>query len=265
MLFKRIILDRTLRKLLEKGFTLNKTEFIAYLTCPFQFYIMKDLNKQTSYGLRYDFSDYETPLREGIENHNWLQMFHQTYGADIQSNTYPKLIDEDRKCPWKMDFVDFEINRFKQDPDFWEPLAVELYIQDDSLCGKIDRIDRVDDQGNCRIVEYKSYPNRFDEEELLFYAVLLRNQLPHQELSIIKEVSELGIYYYKLNEFNKAHVMAEILDSYEEYIKVIRMEMIEPQSIKKKKDCHFATTRCLFRDICQRINIKHQKIIGLSK
>ena len=226
---------------------------------------MKDLNKQTGNVLRYDFSDYEPVLREGIENHNWLQFFHQTHGSDIKNNVYPKLEDEDKKCPWKIDFVDFEIKRFKKDPEFWEPLVVEYYLQNDFLCGKIDRIDRVDEQGHCRIVEYKSYPNQKDEEELLFYAVLLKNQLPLHEFSNIKEVSELGIYYYKLNEYYKANITSEILNSFEENIKVIRKEMLDPQSIKKKKNCNFANSRCLFRDICQRINIKHQKIIGLSK
>ena len=254
-----------MRKLLQKDFTLSKTEFIAYLTCPFQFYIMKDLNKQSGFSLRSNFSDYEPSLREGLENHSWLQMFHQTHGTDIQSNTYPKLKDEEKNCPWKMDFVDFEIKRFKQVPDFWNPVEVELYLQNDSLCGKIDRIDRVNNQGHCRIVEYKSYPNQFDEEELLFYAVLLRNQLPLHELPNVKEVSELGIYYYKINEYYNAQITTEIINSFEEHIKIIRLEMLNPQSIKKKKECHFNTAKCLYRDICQRINIKHQKIFGLSK
>jgi len=254
------------RKLLKKDFILSKTEFVAYLKCPFQFYLMKEMHK--SKGRRKEslnYIDYEWFLRDGIENHLWLQTFYENYSIDIQKNVYPKLKKSDKKDSWKMAFIDNEIKRFRQAPDFWEPLAVELFLQNDFLCGKADRIDKLDNQGCCRIVEYKSSPSDFEEKELLFYTLLLTNLLPNENLPNITNVSEIGIYNYKTNEFYIAQVTAEKVDLFSNYLKEIRAKMLDPRMIKKKKDCDYATTKCLYREICQRIHIKHQKIIGLSK
>lgn len=128
-----------MRKLLKKDFILSKTEFVAYLKCPFQFYLMKEIHK--SKGRRKEslnYIDYEWFLRDGIENHLWLQTFYENYSIDIQRNVYPKLKKSDKKDSWKKAFIDNEIKRFRQAPDFWEPLAVELFLQNDFLCGKVD-------------------------------------------------------------------------------------------------------------------------------
>ena len=190
---------------------------------------------------------------------------YKKYGTDIQNNLNSQMSAEDRTVPWKKAFLDFEVRRYQQAPDFWEPLAVELYLRNDSLCGKIDRIDQVDKQGHCRVVEYKSLPGEFDEEELLFYSFLLTTQLPTQELLGITNVSEIGVYYYTSKEYFTAQVTADILASFSDHLEEIRAKMMNPHLIKKKKGCDFATTKCLYREICQRIHIKQQKIIGLPK
>ncbi len=255
-----------MRKLLENDFNLSKTEFVAYLECPFQFYLLKELHKSKGQSKEtIAYTDYEWFLQDGIKKHLWFQFFYKKYGSDIQNNLYPQMNDEDRNVSWKKAFLDFEVRRYQQAPDFWEPLAVELYLRNESLCGKIDRIDRVDKQGHCRVVEYKSLPGEFDEEELLFYSFLLTNQLPIQELPNITEVSEICVYYYTSREYYTAKVTADILASFNDHLEEIRIKMVNPNLIKKKKDCDIATTRCLYREICQRIHIKQQKIIGLSK
>ncbi len=262
--FIKKILHYFLRKLLEKDFILNKTEFIAYLECPFQFYLIKELHKSQGQSKgTINYTDYEGFLQEGIEKHLWLQLFYENYGTDIQNNFNPQMNVEDRNVPWKKAFLAFEIRRYQQEPDFWEPLAVELYLRTDSLCGKIDRIDQVDKQGHCRVVEYKSLPSEFDEEELLFYSFLLTNQFPIQELPDITKVSEIGAYYYRSREYYTAKVTADILASFSVHLEEIRTKMMNPNLIKKKKDCDFATTRCLYREICQRIHINQWKIFGL--
>lgn len=261
MSFIRKIQEEYLRTLLEKNFILNKTEFIAYLKCPFQFYLIKELNIHTKQSPRIDFSDYEPFLQDGIKKHLWLKCFYQKYKTDIQNNVYPALLGSEKSESWKKNFIDFEINRFKREGDFWPPISVELFLENNNFCGKIDRIDLLNDQGHCRIVEYKSRPSEYDEEELMFYVVLLTDLLPYQDLPGITLVSEIGIYYYSTGEFFKAKVTTEIINIFREYLEEIREEMLDPLLIKKKKDCDFATTNCLNRAICQRTAISQQKIV----
>lgn len=263
MSFKRKISLYFLRTLLEKDFILNKTEFVAYLECPFKFYLLKELQKSKGEGNEVDHSHYESFLREGIKKHLWLQHFYKNYGTAIRKNLSPPLSEEDKDVPWKKAFLDFEVKRYQQVLEFWEPLAVELFLRNDSLCGKIDRIDQVDEYGRCRVVEYKSLPGKFDEEELLFYSFLLSNLLPFPELSNITEVSEIAVYYYKNAEYYSAQLTTDSLSSFSDYLEEIRDKMLDPYLIRKKKACDFTTTRCLYREICQRIHINQRKIFGL--
>ncbi len=226
-----------MKKLLKRSSNLSKTEFIAYIKCPFKFYLLKELNKQTEKSVRKDYSDYESNLAEGIERHHWLQKFFQKFGEDIQNNLYPLLGQSDKNEQWKKQFIDSEIKRYKQQKTFWEPVAVEFFLKNTKYRGQIDRIDQLDDQGNCRIVEYKPYPGEFDEEELLFYTVLISNILPHQDLINIKKVTEIGVYYYFTGQFQKAEVTSENIQAFEIYLNKIRKDMLICQSIKKKEDC----------------------------
>ncbi len=264
MSFKKKNQHYFLRTLLEKDFVLSKTEFIAYLECPFQFYLLKELHKSKGQSKgTLDHTGYERFLQEGIEKHLWLQFFYKKYGANIQNSLYPQMNSKDRSVPWKKAFLDFEVRRYQQTPDFWEPLAVELYLRNESLCGKIDRIDQVDEYGRCRVVEYKSLPGEFDEEELLFYSFLLSNLLPIPELPNITEVSEIAVYYYKNAEYYSALLTPDSLLSFSDYLERIRVKMLDPYLIRKNKACDFTTTRCLHHEICQRIPINHRIIFGL--
>ncbi len=242
--------------MLEKDFKLNKTEFINYLKCPLLFYLTKELFTHSKSLPRINFSDYETFLQAGIEKHLWLQCFYQKYAANIQNGAYPVLSEKEKNKPWKQQFIAFEINQYENDPDFWEPVSVEIFLENEKYCGKIDRIDLLNDEGHCRIVEYKSLPSEFDEEELLFYTVLLTDLLPYQKLPNITKVSEIGIYYYTSGELFQAKVTPEIIATFKEYMNDTRLEMLDPKLIKKKKDCDFDTTNCLERAICQRIALR---------
>ncbi len=245
--------------MLENDFILSKTGFIAYLECPFQFYLQKELQHHKGSGGNIDHSGYESFLQRGLEKHKWLECFYQEYGTKIRNDVYPRLDQSDEDAFWKQQFIDFEIKRYVSEPKFWEPVAVEYYLNDGVFCGKIDRIDRISDLGHCRIVEYKSSPKEFDKEELLFYAVLLASQLPTLDLPDITKVTELGMYYYSSSEYFSTLITMDNIVTFREYLEEILLEIVNPQSIKKKKRCDFAVTTCLFRHICQRINIKNRK------
>jgi len=245
-----------LRTLFDKDFKLNKTEFINYLKCPFLFYLKKELFTHSKSSLpRINFSDYESFLQVGLEKHLWLQCFYQKYSTDIQSGLYPVLLDKEKYKPMKQQFIAFEVNRYENEPNFWEPISVELFLENEKYCGKIDRIDLINEEGHCCVVEYKSLPSEFDEVELLFYAVLLSDLLPYQELPGITKVSEIAIYYYTSGELFQAKVTPDIIAEFKEYLNDIRLEMLDAKLIKKKKDCDFDTTNCLERAICQRITL----------
>jgi len=254
-----------MRKLLEKDFILSKTEFVSFLKCPFQFYLLKELQKEIDGIKRRDFSNYEQFLVDGIEKHYWLERFYENYHKEIENNTNPSLKSADRGIIWKEAFLDFEIRRYRQNPDFWKPIAVEFYLETNNYRGKIDRIDKLNKEGHCRIIDYKSYPGEFDEEELLFYALLLSKELPHQKLPAITKVAEIGLYYYSIGDFYYAQITTEIVSQFCDFLEKIRLEMLELNSIKKHLTCDFHSTNCLYREICQRIHIKHQKKIGLLK
>jgi len=250
--------------LFERNLNLSKTEFIAYLKCPFKFHIIKDLNSQIDQSMKIDYFDYEPNLADGIKRHLWFQNFYEKFGEDIQNNIYLLLSESDKNEEWKKKFIKYEINRYKQTPAYWEPVAVELFLKNPLYRGQIDRIDQLDAQGHCRIVEYKPYPKEFDEEELIFYSVLLTSELPHQNLPNITKVNEIGVYYYFTGEFVIAKVSHETIQAFEMYMENIRKEILNANLIKKKMDCEVSITDCLYRDICQRIQIKNQKIITFS-
>lgn len=242
--------------MLENDFKLSKTEFVAYLQCPLLFYLTRELNKRSSSLPPISPSDYEPFLQNGMEKHRWLQCFYQKYTTDIQNGLYPKLPVRDQDEYWKNQFIEYEINRYNANPLLWDPIAVELYLTNGKYCGKIDRIDPLKEKEHCRVVEYKSTPREFDEEELLFYAVLLTEILPVNELPNITRVSEIGIYYYSTGEFYQAKITPEIISVFKAYIEDIRKDMLDLHLIKKKKKCDFDTTSCLEREICKRIVLR---------
>lgn len=141
--------------MLEKDFTLNKTEFVAYLKCPFLFYLTRELYKKSNSLPRININDYESFLQNGIKKHRWLRFFYKKYATDILNGIYPALPINERNETWKKQFIEFEINRYNSNPIFWKPAAVELYLSNSKYSGKIDRIDVINEDGHCRIVEYK--------------------------------------------------------------------------------------------------------------
>jgi len=70
--------------MLDEILNISKTEFLAYLKCPFMFYLMKELSNEKKQYIKINYSDYESELKEGIEKHYWLQTFHEKYLFDIK-------------------------------------------------------------------------------------------------------------------------------------------------------------------------------------
>ena len=239
--------------MLTKDFTLNKTEFIAYLQCPFQFYLLKELSAKTTTDIR--LSDYEPFLQAGLEKHLWFQHFYKRYGSVITTSSTPSLNDFDCSAWWKRTFFTFECDRYLQDPTFWAPVAVEYSLSSDCYFGKIDRIDLLNVQGHCRVVDYKSSPKPFDEEELLFYALLLTDTLPCSDFPTLTQITEIGLYYYSTGEFFTAKITPSVLDLFRDYLWSIRQEMLSRLSVKKSITCDSSLTSCLYRDLCQRISL----------
>ncbi len=261
MTLKYKITVNHLRILLEEGFTISKTEFIAYLHCSFKFYILKELNNDAKSGATWitDLTDHRPDIQEGLKWHQWFNDFYNKYGEDIRNGVYPIINGKDEIL--KKKFIDLEIKRYNNSPQFWEPIGTEFMLNDNYLKGKIDRIDKVNEQGHCRIIEYKKNPGFFDKEELLFYTLLLSNTLPHPGLPGIIQVTQIGTYYYNIGEFNIDSISLNERQKFEQFLHNIRKEMLQP-NLAKNQNCNFKRTNCLYHEICRRIRIEKTDILS---
>ena len=184
-------------------FNLSKTEFIAYLECPLKFYIIKSMNQGMSYGPRgeRDYSDFSGESIEGMFWHEWFEVFHNNFYEDISNNKPTPKGRNSRETKIKKMFYEKELERYNKQPEFWHPLATELYLESEWTRGEIDRIDQLNDQGNCLLIEYKKKKSEFDEQELLFYACLI-NQIGGviDEGDFPIKITEIEVYYYLTGE-----------------------------------------------------------------
>ncbi len=147
-------------------------------------------------------------------------------------------------------FFEKELDRYQKHPDFWHPVATEHYLESDSFRGEIDCIDQLNEQVDCLLIEYKRNKNHHDEQELLFYACLLKQIGGFvQKTDYPINIKEIEIYYYETGEIIRRKIQESELDSFEEYMKSIINEIFMPNWIRKE-NCHILNSTCKFRRVC---------------
>ena len=236
-----------------ESFNISKTEFKAYLECPFKFYLIKDLNQGKPFGPRgrRDYSGFSPEAQRGMKWHYWFMDFHKNHSKriieELPSPTTEKA-DDNRIIKL---FYEVEVERYKKNPDYWFPVKTEWYLQNDLYRGQIDRVDQLNKEGRCRVVEYKPTRKQFDEQEVLFYAKLLADELTIVENNMkLLEVTEVAIYYYETGEFWRKEISQEDFIKFEQFLLMIREEMLIPNWVKKE-NCYPRETNCVYRDACE--------------
>jgi len=233
-------------------FNLSKTEFIAYLECPMKFYIIKSMNYGISYGSRgeRDYSSHRKEAREGMEWHERFEKFHDLYFEDIRNNEpAPKMKKVKDTRILKM-FYEKELERYKQQPQYWFPLVTEQYLETEFFRGEIDNINQLNDQRDCLLTEYKRNKKPYDEQELLFYACLIK-QLNGRILEDDEQITitEIELYYFLTGETIRRRITEKELAAFENYMKAIRKEMLAP-NWTRKEDCLVLHSHCKYARIC---------------
>jgi len=100
-------------------------------------------------------------------------------------------------------------------------------------------------------VEYKATKGAYDEQEALFYAYLLANELPIIDSErALRQVAEIAIYYYESGEFWRKEITQENLTKFEQFLQMTREEMLTPNWVKKE-NCSPRDTNCMYRDACE--------------
>lgn len=234
-------------------FNLNKTEFIAYLDCPLKFYIIKSLNLGILYGSRgdRDYSEFSDESKEGMFWHEWFEEFHDNYFDDINNNQPAPKGETQKETKIMKTFYEKELKQYQKQPEFWHPIATERYLESELLRGEIDRIDQLNEQGDCLLIEYKMSKKQFDEQELLFYACLI-----NQVEGIIDEnvfsirITEIELYYYLTGETIRRKLLEDEVANFENYLKSIREEIFLPNWVRRE-ECDMYNTKCKFKRICK--------------
>ena len=236
-----------------ESFNISKTEFKAYLECPFKFYLIKDLNQGKPYGPRgrRDYSGFSPEAQRGMKWHYWFMDFHENHSKMIIEELPPPTTEKaDDNRIIKL-FYEVEVERYKKNPNFWLPVKTEWYLQNELYRGQIDRVDQLDKEGRCRVVEYKPTKKQFDEQEVLFYAKLLADELSIVDDNMkLLEVTEVAIYYYETGEFWRKKITQEDLTKFEQFLLTVREEMLTPNWVKKE-NCYPRKTNCVYRDACE--------------
>ena len=235
------------------SFNMSKTEFKAYLECPFKFYLVKDLNQGKLFGPRgrRDYSKFSPESQRGMKWHYWFMDFHKTYSERISEGLPPPKGETEDETRIIRLFYKAEKERYKQNTNYWLPVETEWYLQNDSYRGIIDRVDQLNEEGNCRIVEYKATKKQFDEQEVLFYAKLLADELPIIDNDkTLQQVTEIAVYYYESGEYWFKEIIQEDLLRLEQLLLDIRKDILSPNCVKKG-NCSPRETHCIFRDVCE--------------
>ncbi|MGC9780513.1 MAG: PD-(D/E)XK nuclease family protein [Candidatus Heimdallarchaeota archaeon] len=230
---------------------LSKTEFIAYLDCPLKFYLLKQQNLYTKQGPRSNILSkfYRIPTQRGIRAHTLLKEFYGNYGDDLQVGNPPPeqvLLDPVLRLFW-----DQETHRYEVEGEYWYPFALEYYLTTQTMRGIIDRIDQLDEH-TCRLVEYKSsLKGSFLNEELLFYALLVSENLEFQQ-QYKKTVTQGAVYYYDTGEWITREITEEDILEFKDYLQTIR-EDIMTGNWTKRHQCKLQKHDCFFATVCTKI------------
>ncbi|MBD3192546.1 MAG: hypothetical protein GF308_18040 [Candidatus Heimdallarchaeota archaeon] len=233
------------------SFNISKTEFLAYLSCPLKYYIIKWFNLHAEEGPRgpRDYSRFSSASKGGMFIHRWLSSFYDQYSHLIPDGSLPEEFEH-----WTVArlFWEAEYHRYLVDPDHWEPLALELYLRSDWQRGTIDRIDPVGLTG-CRIVEYKPSRRSVDWEELLFYALLASESLDFHEQTD-RVVEEIGCYCYLQGNFLVRSVTEEDLLGFKDFLLEIKEEILSGHWVRKS-DCLGPEEGCDYYIVCKNITL----------
>lgn len=220
-----------------------------------QFYIIKDMNQGIPYGPRgkRDYSSFPKHIQRGIKWHKWFENYYTEYSHCVRQNLPPPKGDSIEDDQIIAMFHRLELERYHTNPDLWFPLARELYTQSDFYRGTIDRLDLLNLNGDCRIVDYKSAPKLFDNQEMMFYAYLITQELDTLKKDYpITSVKEVSNYYYATGEFRVRAITPDDLATFEQFLQSIRDEIMEPNWLRKE-DCNQLDINCLYKPICSRI------------
>jgi len=230
-------------------FNLSKTEFTAYLDCSLKFYLLKKQNQKCEEGPRgkRDYRYYALGLGNGIHWHWKLNNFLKEYKSDLLVDAPP--LEVFKSEPLLALFWDHERHRLAVDPDYWFPLAFELYLHTSTMRGIIDRVDPIDDQ-SCCLVEYKSSRERsgFLYEELLFYALLAsRSKVFAQKIG--RTVVQVAGYFYETGDCITREVTPELLAEFASFLEGVR-EDISHGTWSPKENCSLLTADCQHAALC---------------
>jgi hypothetical protein len=202
-----------------------------------------------------DYSKFSKEAQVGMKWHCWLMDFYSNYTESIVLNQPPPKGEANEDNRIINLFYQHELTRYKLNPDYWLPFKVEWYIQNDLYRGTIDRVDILNKDGDCRVVEYKRRKRVYDEQELLFYAFLLTKELPYyQDNQLIRNVTEIAVYYYQTGEFWSKNITKTDLAVFEKFLGLVRNEIMEPNWVKKN-GCNQENTYCIYREVCELIQI----------
>ena len=237
---------------------ISKTEYKAYLECPMKFYIIKSLNQHKPLGPRgrRDYSGFSMQEKEGMFWHYWLMDFHENYQWEVKKEK-PAPTGEDPYQTFVMTaFYDLELKRYQENQRFWYPIT-ECYVQSQLYRGTIDRIDQLNEQGDCRIVEYKKKEGAYDWKEVMFYGNLVTKEIANIEnLPKNAQVKELAIYYYSTGKLVMKELKKEDLEVFEQELEELRKEMSKPNWVRKK-GCDGNSQKCRYSGICKTIALKN--------
>ena len=232
---------------------LNQTEYIAYLECPLKFYLMKTIQKDNHFatGELHTHKDNLERLQDGMLWHQWFSTFHSIYHNCIIIDDRP--LEGTEASPIAHLFYEFELKRYRENPEYWVPIAQNVEIKNDYYCGLIDRVDQINDLGHCRIIEIKASRKQYTQEELFFYAVLLSHEKERLDwFPKNGQITELATYYYTSGEFSIQKISEGEIIVFEAQLYNTMKEMLRP-NMKKKKGCNCVSTQCQFKEICKRM------------
>ena len=220
-----------------------------------QFYLIKDLNKEKPFGPRgrRDYSDFPPEAQRGMWWHYWFMDFYEKYADWIREERSPPKAKKPEEQRIINLFYKMENQRYLLNPENWLPVRTEWYLENEYYRGQIDRVDQLDEEGNCRIVEYKAKRKDLDEQEALFYTKLLTDELPIIDKTItLRKVTEIAVYYYETGEFWQKQITRKDVENLEQLLERMREEIFQP-NIVKRKNCSPGEIRCKYREICERI------------
>jgi len=211
------------------------------------------MNQGMPYGSRgeRDYSNFHEDSQDGMWWHTWFKVFHEDYFEEIMNEEpAPIDIDPEKTRIIKM-FYQKEQERYKKQPEFWKPLVIEIYLESEKYRGEIDRIDQLNDQGDCLLKEYKRNKHDFDEQQLLFYACLI-NQLKGEfnGINFPVKITEIEVYYYQTGETIRRKLLESEITNFDNYLKSVIDEIYTPNWVKRE-DCDMMSSNCKFRKICK--------------